>query len=90
MKKTIRKGKANNGMPSKDYWYLTDNEEKGYELSVIIKRYQLIGWDNSYDYLKTGYLIARVFKRKALVTKTFSIKVSTVKEILAWVNASER
>jgi hypothetical protein len=88
MRKTIRKGKANNGMSCKDYWFLTDNKIRGYELAIIICRLQLIPLSDKEDYLKTLYAPVKRYKDKLLVQKTFSIKVSTLKEMLNWIESN--
>ena len=85
MRKNIRKGKANNGMPCKDYWYLTDDKIRGYELTIIICRLQLIHISDKEDYLSAFYAPVKRYKNKLLVQKTFSIKVSTLKEMLNWI-----
>ena len=72
-------------MPCKDYWYLREDTIKGYELTIIIRRLQLIDNSDLLDYLKTLHAPMKVFKKKILVQKTFSIKVSTLEEMLNWI-----
>jgi hypothetical protein len=84
MKRLIIRGKTNDGDKAKQYCFLTEDKEKGFEPAVIIRR--LILTDQKDDYLKLGHYLIREWKGKYVFGKSYSIKVSTMKTILKWVN----
>jgi len=76
MKRLVMRGYTNDGNIVKQYCFLTENKSKGYEKALIIHR--LILTDNYKDYLQTEHLFLKSFKGKALFSKNFSIKVSSL------------
>lgn len=74
------RGKSNDGNLVKQYCFVAENKSKGYEKSLIIHR--LILTDNYKDYLLTGHSHLKTYKGKGLFAKSFSIKISSLKEML--------
>lgn len=81
-KKLIIRGLTNEKSLAKQYCYLAENKSKGFETAVIIRR--LVLTDNVCEFIETGHVMLRRFKGKALMGKTFSLKLSTLNEIMEW------
>lgn len=79
----IIKSKTNDGFPAKQYCILKEDKSINYEMALIIKR--LVLSDSFDSYLMTGHVMLKRFKKTALFGKTFSIKVSTLYEIMGWI-----
>lgn len=80
----IVRSKTNDNHLGKQYCILAKNPQKGFEPAIIIRRLVLV--DNVHDYLLTGHVLLKRFKDKTLMGKTFSIKLSTINQMVNWAN----
>jgi hypothetical protein len=75
MKRIIRKGTNLNGNRVKEYVILINSV-------ILIKRLILIPVISAEQYGKDHYIILKIWGKNCLMYKSFSIKVSSIKEIL--------